>query len=554
MESSVMATFSFKQHQCRSRSSHLLAASRPLNTLHPSISWRWQQITTLQCRQGRQDYSARMCDDGDSRVSENTGVFHPSIWGDFFLGYSNPADSYQQQAWMERANKLKEEVATMIPSSATCRLHETLHLIDALERLCVDHLFEEQINAALTQIETANVSDCGLATVALWFYLLRKHRYRVSPDVFARFKDEQGGFSANSPVDLLNLYNAAHLRTHGETILDEAVLFTRRRLEGVLPCVEGSVAREIKATLEIPLPRRVRIYELKWYISTYEKEAMVHEKVLRLAKLNSNIMQRHHQHELKVITRWWQDVQIESRLPFARDRIVECYLWILGVYFEPCYSRGRIILAMMFAIATLLDDIYDSYGTPEQCELFTNCIQSWDPKAVHGLPECMKFAIESIFDSFLTIGNMLHRDEKYRMSYLRNLTEELVRCYNTEVKMCEEGYVPKSVKEHLQLSLRSGACHMLCCASFVGMDGIANEDFFNWISSLPKMVQALCIVLRLVDDLQSYEREKLMPHHVASTIDSYMIEHNVSIEVAREKIHELNEETWKDFNDEWLNP
>jgi hypothetical protein len=33
-----------------------------------------------------------------------------------------------------------------------------------------------------------------------------------------------------------------------------------------------------------------------------------------------------------------------------------------------------------------------------------------------------------------------------------------------------------------------------------------------------------------------------------------MKEHNVSIEVAREKINTLKEESWKDFNSEWLNP
>jgi hypothetical protein len=49
------------------------------------------------------------------------------------------------------------------------------------------------------------------------------------------------------------------------------------------------------------------------------------------------------------------------------------------------------------------------------------------------------------------------------------------------------------------------------------------------------------------------QREQLIPH-AASTIDSYMKEHGVSIEVAREKIHTLKEESWKDFNSEWLNP
>ena len=49
------------------------------------------------------------------------------------------------------------------------------------------------------------------------------------------------------------------------------------------------------------------------------------------------------------------------------------------------------------------------------------------------------------------------------------------------------------------------------------------------------------------------QREKLTPH-VASTIKSYMKEHSVSIEIARKKIEELKEDTWKDFNNEWLNP
>lgn len=47
------------------------------------------------------------------------------------------------------------------------------------------------------------------------------------------------------------------------------------------------------------------------------------------------------------------------------------------------------------------------------------------------------------------------------------------------------------------------------------------------------------------------QREK-MTSHVASTIESCMKEHNVTIQVAREKIQYTIEETWKDFNEEWL--
>ncbi|KAG0516509.1 hypothetical protein BDA96_09G009200 [Sorghum bicolor] len=549
-------------HRNSSRSYHIIAASESQSLRRRSISWscwqkqQWRQQTRLQCRQLQQDTNPRterdLDDEGDRRLRQNASTFHPSIWGDIFLGYSNPAAASSQQQMTERADELREEVAEMIASSTTTA--SRLHLIDALERLCLDHLFEDEISAALAQMETADVSDYDLGTVALWFCLLRKHRYRVSSDVFVRFKDEKGGFLVDSPQDLLNLYNAAHMRTHGEVILEKAILFSQRRLETMIPYMEGSLlAREIKSALEIPLPRRVRIYELKYYISTYEKDATVHEKVWQLAKLNSNIMQLHHQHELGIITRWWKDIDIESRLPFARDRLVECYFWILGVYCEPCYSRGRIIMTMMTAIATLLDDIYDSYATPDECELFTKCIQSWDSKGAHDLPECMKFALEKIFDSYETIENMLHQEEKYRMAYLRYFVKDLVRSYSKEVKMLQEGYIPKSVEEHLKVSVITTTCPFLSCASFVGMHDIATKDFFDWVSSVPKMVQELSVILRLVDDLGSYEREQLIPH-VASTINSYMKEHNVSIEVARGQIQVLKEKSWKDFNSEWLNP
>lgn len=125
-------------------------------------------------------------------------------------------------------------------------------------------------------------------------------------DVFATFKDEDGRFAWQDPRDILGLYNAAHLRTLGEKILDEAVNFTRSRLESMVSYLklEGPFAREVTRTLAIPIPRRVRIYDCKYYISIYEKDTTLEKKILALAKLNFNLMQIHYQQELKLLTRW----------------------------------------------------------------------------------------------------------------------------------------------------------------------------------------------------------------------------------------------------------
>jgi len=42
------------------------------------------------------------------------------------------------------------------------------------------------------------------------------------------------------------------------------------------------------------------------------------------------------------------------------------------VYFEPQYSRW--ITTKLAALGTIIDDIYDAYGTIEELELFTNAI------------------------------------------------------------------------------------------------------------------------------------------------------------------------------------
>ncbi|KAL6888556.1 hypothetical protein ACP4OV_009582 [Aristida adscensionis] len=569
MEGSVMATFMLKPWQC-SRHCHLVAAAPPRPPIQagqlqcrPWIRCR-RRRSMLHCRQTHQHPAVTLEEeeeddrdekDGDGRGNNPAG-FHPSVWGDFFLHFSNPAASPEQQVRMAgRAQKLKEEVAEMIARSSTRSLPQTLHLIHVLQRLCLDHLFQDEIDGFLTQIKHADISGCSLDTVALWFYVLRYHGYKVSPDVFIKFKDEEGKFASNSPRDLLGLYNAAYLGTHGEKILDEAKCFSKKCLETTLPHLdpEGSLAREITRALDIPLPRRVRIYEIKYYISIYEKETTKHETILELAKLNSNLMQLHHQQELKIITRWWRNLQLESNISFSRDRIVECYFWMAGTYFEPCYSRARIILTLVMAIIGVMDDLYDVYATSEECELLTKCMESWDPKMAQDLPENLKIVLERILDTYQDIEHELEPDHKYRMSYLRLVIVDWVKAYNTEVKWRDERYVPETVEEHLQISVRTGACHLLSCASFVGMGDIATQESFEWVSSMPKMVHSLCVILRLLDDLKSYEREQ-RAQHVASTIDSCMKEHNVSMELAKEKIKELIEISWKDLNEEWLKP
>lgn len=57
--------------------------------------------------------------------------------------------------------------------------------------------------------------------------------------------------------------------------------------------------------------------------------------------------------------------------------MVECYFWTLGVYHEPQYSRARIMLAKTIAMISVIDDTYDSYGTVDELEIFTDAVERY---------------------------------------------------------------------------------------------------------------------------------------------------------------------------------
>lgn len=84
-------------------------------------------------------------------------------------------------------------------------------------------------------------------------------------------------------------------------------------------------------------------------------------------------------------SRWWKGLGIIRKLPFARDRLVESYVWILGVYFEPQYSLARDILARVFLFASVMDDIYDAYGTFEELQLLTDAIERSGGNKIDGI-------------------------------------------------------------------------------------------------------------------------------------------------------------------------
>jgi hypothetical protein len=122
-------------------------------------------------------------------------------------------------------------------------------------------------------------------------------------DVFEKFRDEQGNISSDATSCLLMLYDAAHLRTHGEEILDNIITFNKSHLQSLLlEHLEPELREEVQCTLETPRLRRVNRVEARRYISVYEKKATRDATILEFAKLDYNILQAIYCDELKELT------------------------------------------------------------------------------------------------------------------------------------------------------------------------------------------------------------------------------------------------------------
>ncbi|XP_058100953.1 (-)-germacrene D synthase-like [Magnolia sinica] len=470
-------------------------------------------------------------------------------------------------AWTRKVEMLKEEVRRMLVNAKGSV--QEMNLIDDIQRLGVAYHFEKEIDEALQRMYDAytDVNYDDLYAVALRFRLLRQGGYNVSSDhdhenlngeadVFSKFKGEDGNFKATLSSNvrgMLSLYEAAYLSIQGEDILDEAIVFTSGHLKTIVAYLHHPLDAKVQRALELPLHKRIPRLESRCYISLYPEVESHNDVLLELARLDFNCLQSLHQRELRDLSRWWKDLGLATKYPFARDRLVETYLWILGLYFEPQYTRARAITTKIMKISSIIDDTYDAYATFEELEIFTNAVYRWELEASEGLPDYMKACYLVLLNTVDEIESQMMPDEKfYRTNYIKREMKVLVQSYLDEAKWVNRRHVPK-IEEHLHVSLLSCGFSLLIGVGYVGMGDVASKEVFDWLNTHPKFVMDLSIVCRLVDDIvgHHFEQER---EHVASTVECYMKEHGVSEEEACTKLREMIAMGWKDINKACLRP
>eukprot|EP00253_Pinus_taeda_P005101 PITA_05101 len=493
---------------------------------------------------------------------------------------------------LEFLSNVVSKFGGFVPCMYPVDLLERLLIVDNMERLGVYRHFEKEIKEALDYVYRHwNERGIGwgrqnpvadLETTALGFLLLRLHRYDVSPVVFGNFKDGNGQFFCSTGpfnkevASMLSLYRASQLAFPGENILDEAKSFTTKYLREALEKSETfsawnnkqNLSQQVKYALKTSWHASVPRVEAKRYCqvynpdyaclakSVYKLPYVNNEKLLELAKLDFNIVQSIHQEEMKNVTSWFKD----SGLPlftFARERPLEYYFLIAAGTYEPQYAKCRFLFTKVACLLTVLDDMYDTYGTLDELKLFTEAVRRWDLSYTENLPDYMKLCYKIYYDIVHEVAWEAEKEQgRELVSFFRKGWEDHILSYYEEAEWLATEYVP-SLDEYIKNGITSiGQRILLLSGVLIMEEQLLSQEALEKVDYPGRRVltELISLISRLVDDTKTYKAEKARGE-LASSIECYIKDHpECTEEEALNHIYGILEPAVKELTREFLKP
>ncbi|KAF8030020.1 hypothetical protein BT93_E2441 [Corymbia citriodora subsp. variegata] len=485
----------------------------------------------------------------DREIVRRSANWQPSVW-DYDFVQSLSVD-YTEEKYTEQVQRLKKEVKGLFDR----KMNQVakLEFIDVVQRLGLGYHFETEIKNALSSIYNSTEDACpsdDLYAASLRFRLLKQHGYNIPQDVFQKFMNKIGTFNESINEDvkgLLGLYEASFHGLEGETILDEACNYASKHLKDLnLDEVPSNLASNVSHALELPMHWRPNRLEARWFMDMYEKQQDMIPSLLRLAKLDFNLVQSIYRKEVSNLARWWVELGA-SKMSFFRDRLVEIYFWSSIMVFEPQYTAFREMNTKIACMVTLLDDIYDIYGTLEELELLTDFIVRWDITDIDRLPPTIRDSFMVLYHTTNEIGYWTMRERGINpIPYLQKVWADECKAHLKEVHWYNRGIKP-TLKEYMDNAKdSSGGLILLLDSYFLTTDKLMEEGL-DYVSKIPSILHYSANILRLNNDLSTSSYELARGDNFKA-LECYMNETGASEEAAREHIKHMVRETWKRMN------
>ncbi|KAJ4951845.1 hypothetical protein NE237_028677 [Protea cynaroides] len=433
---------------------------------------------------------------------------------------------------------------------------ECLIMVDALQRLCIDYHFEEEINTILDKHYGSLITfdNLGLHDIALHFRLLRQVGYFVTTDVFDNFKDKKGHFKQELSGDirgLMSLYEASQLGIEGEDTLDQANEFAHKHLSAKMMNLEPELAKVVGDTLEHPYHKNLARFKARYYLSPHQTYKWV-SVVKELAMMDFSMVQCLYLEELQHIYKWWREMGLSQELKFARNQPLKWYFWSLTALPEPKYSQQRIELTKPISLVYVIDDIFDVHGTLDELIHFTRAVNKWETTTVEELPEYMKICFKALDNITNEISEKVLKEHGWNpINILQKAWASLCDAFLIEAKWFASKWVPKS-KEYLENGVISSGVPLVLTHLFFLLGQSLTKENIYCLEHNPALISCTATILRLWDDLGSAKDED-QEGHDGSYIECYIKEHGAySIKSPQDHIFCKISDSWKQLNRECL--
>ncbi|KAI4331859.1 hypothetical protein L6164_016812 [Bauhinia variegata] len=214
---------------------------------------------------------------------------------------SETREKYRQEDILVRHAEALKEVKHVLLNTEMENAIEGLSMIDYIQQLGIQYIFEEEIEAILkrqqlmfrSQVYCGN-DDLELSEVALKFRLLRQEGYWVHENVFDHFTDNEGKLKEKfwgNIEGLIGLFEASQFSIEGESRLDEAGKLSHQLLNAWKSRFHDKPqAKAIANTLQYPIHKCLpKLMPTKLQLPTFGWTNSLEELSKLDAEINSTL-------------------------------------------------------------------------------------------------------------------------------------------------------------------------------------------------------------------------------------------------------------------------
>ncbi|KAL5579370.1 hypothetical protein UlMin_011812, partial [Ulmus minor] len=394
-----------------------------------------------------------------------------------------------------------------------------LWIINNVERLGLAEHFNSEIEQVLEQVyKSYNTSEelCAkpgslvalqlqLHRDSLAFRLLRIYIYIYRSMCWFLYDEKIKNVIENNHEYfcsvMYNVLRATDVTFKEEYELQEAKSFSRKMLEKSILMGAGdaqiiSFRKVIEHELGLPWMARLDHLEHRFWIEQNAANALWQGKT-------SSQRQSIYKAELEELKRWSKDWGL-SDMGFGREKTTYCYFGIAASCSLPYDSDVRMFVAKSGILITVADDFYDIKGSLPELQILTEAIRRWDANVLSGEARVIFDALDNVVSEMAM--TYFKREGIDITNNLRDLWHETFQTWLIEATWIKTDHTP-SMDEYIQVGIISVGVHNMVLPALCFLSPSFPSSKLRPVQ-YESITELLMIFARLLNDTQSYEREK----------------------------------------------